>query len=92
MKIIFWIAKYGYKEDETQHKIKFQCLHFESSLRLRSIARSNRLCRTNASRSHAVSVRGASHDRAAARAISAAASVTPLLPPLPAWASNMFAT
>lgn len=40
----------------------------------------------------AVSRRGAIHDRAAARAISAAASDTPLPPPLPACASRIFAT
>ena len=39
-----------------------------------------------------MSRRGASHDLAAARAISAAASVNPLTPPRPAWASNIFAT
>jgi len=67
-------------------------IHAESCLRFLSRAKSNKLPKTKARRSHAVSRRGASHDLAAARAISAAASVSPLPPPRPAWASNIFAT
>ena len=67
-------------------------LHSDSRLWFLSKAKSNKFPKTKASRSQAVSRRGASHDLAAARAISAAASVTPLPPPRPAWASNIFAT
>lgn len=67
-------------------------LHPVRPWRFLSLAISKRLHKTKASRSHAVSRRGASHDLAAARAISAAASVTPLLPLRPACASKILAT
>lgn len=59
-------------------------LHSEFWFRFLSRAISKRLPNTKASLSQAVSRRGASHDRAAVRAISAEASVTPRPPPRPA--------
>lgn len=85
VKIFFFF--FGWRKEDY---LRF--LHCESRLRSLSSARSKRFPKTKASRSQAVSRRGASHDLAAARAISAAACVAPEPPPLLAWASNIFAT
>lgn len=77
---------------ETLTKKRHGVLPTDGWCRSLSTAISNRLPKTQDSRSHAKSRRGASHDLAAARAISAAASATPLFPPRPAWASKIFAT